>query len=167
MRTLVAPAVGPDGGETPVTVGTGPVAGASKVNAPVSVFRVPSRSTTVTSTAPAPWAGVVAVIVVASTTVTADAVEALNSTPTPARNAAPVSVTVVPPTAGPCVGAIAVSANEEGGAWYVNAAASLALRPSGFVTTTSTGPPACPGVVAAIEVAPFTATPLALAPPRV
>src|SRR5262245_22062613 len=64
--TAVPPAIGPDVGATDTTVG----AGATYVNALLAVPLCVSAFVTVTATAPAACAGVVAVIAVLLTTVT-------------------------------------------------------------------------------------------------
>src|SRR5512135_2762018 len=76
----------------------------------------------------------------------------------------PVMVTVVPPTAKPLVGAIAVTV---GGVTKVKPPASVPLCVSVLVTTTSTAPAACAAVVAWIVVALVTLTPVAARPPMV
>jgi hypothetical protein len=73
------------------------------VNAPASVEACPSGFVTVTFTAPARCAGVVAVIEVAVTAPTTAAVPP-NATLAPAWNDEPVSVTTVPPAVGPLAG---------------------------------------------------------------
>ncbi len=76
----------------------------------------------------------------------------------------PVSVTAVPPAAGPDCGLIAVTV---GAATNVKPFARLPLWPSRLVTTTSTAPGACAAVTAVIEVALTTVTLVAATPPIV
>jgi hypothetical protein len=78
----------------------------------------------------------------------------------------PEIVTLVPPATGPDVGPI--DAIDGGAATGVSNVKPLPIRPlwpSGFVTTTSAAPAPCAGVVAAIEVALWKATPVAATPP--
>ena len=105
----VPPAVGPDIGDTLVTVG----AGATYVKALASDPLCKSVLVTVTPTAPAACAGVVAVIVVAFTTVTP--VPALPPTLTvaPLANPVPVIVIPVPPPVDPDVGDALVTVGAE------------------------------------------------------
>jgi hypothetical protein len=74
---------------------------------------------TVTVDAPAIWAAVVAVIVVAFTTVTPVAGVPPMVTVAPATNPVPLMVTLVPPAVVPLVGAIAVTVGAGSGARYV------------------------------------------------
>jgi hypothetical protein len=67
---------------------------------------LPPLSLTTTFTAPAAWAGVVAVIDVLLTTVTLVAAVPPNVTVAPDWNPVPVIVTAVPPVAGPELDAI-------------------------------------------------------------
>ena len=77
-------------------------------------------------------------------------------------NPVPVIVTAVPPVSGPLAGATEVIA---GTASKVKSPGSEG--PAGVVTTTSTAPGACAGVVAVIVVSFTTVTPVAGVPPRV
>ena len=97
--TAVPPAVDPVVGATPVTVG-----GTTKVNALVRLPLCP-LAVTVTATAPALPAGVVAVMVVLFTTTTFVAAVDPNLTVAPAAKFVPVIVTAVPPAAKPLFGA--------------------------------------------------------------
>src|SRR5262245_37640301 len=106
---------------------------------------------TTTSTAPAACAAVVAVIVVAFTTVTFVAAAPPSATVAPAAKFVPVMVTLVPPAAGPKVGAMADTVG--GGPRYLNPFASVPVNVLGLVTTTLTGPLACAPVVPVIVVA--------------
>jgi hypothetical protein len=74
---------------------------------------------TVTLTAPAACAGVVAVIVVAFTTVTPVALVPPRVTVAPLTKPVPLIVTLVPPAVGPEVGLIPVTVGAGGGATYV------------------------------------------------
>ena len=102
---------------------------------------------TVTVTAPAACAGVVAVIWVPLTTTTFVAAVPPNVTVAPLTKLVPVIVTPVPPVAGPVFGFTLLT---EGAATYVNPLVRLPLCASGFVTVTVTPPAACAGVVAVI-----------------
>src|SRR6185295_3449195 len=114
--TDVPPAVGPELGETALTVGA--FAGATYVNPLVSVPLCASGLTTVTFAAPAAWAGVVAVIDVVLTTLTAVAAAPPMLTVAPLTNPLPLIVIEVPPAVGPEVGEIALTVGA--GATYVN-----------------------------------------------
>src|SRR5690606_38361241 len=81
--------------------------GASKENAPARVA-LPPGVVTATSTAPAAWAGVTAVIWVALSTVKLAAGVPPNVTAVASVRSVPVSVTLVPPATGPVAGATAV-----------------------------------------------------------
>jgi hypothetical protein len=70
---------------------------------------VPAGVVTATSTVPAAWAGVVAVIEVALTTVTLVAATPPMVTDVAPVKFVPVMVTAVPPTVGPVVGEIDVT----------------------------------------------------------
>src|SRR5204863_14288 len=155
----VPPAVPPDGGATPVTVG----AGARYVNAFARVPLCASAFVTVTLTAPDPCAGVVAVIVVALTPISPVAFVPPTLTVAPAPKPVPLIVIAVPPTVDPDGGATPVTVGA--GARYVNAFARVPLCASAFVTVTPTAPGACAGVVAVIVVAFTTVTPVAAVPP--
>jgi len=74
---------------------------------------------TTTLTAPAVWAGVVAVIDVLLTTFTAVAAVPPTLTVAPARKPVPVMVTPVPPLAGPEFGVIALTVGAGIGAVYL------------------------------------------------
>jgi hypothetical protein len=99
----------------------------------------------VTSTTPAERAGAVARIEVDDNTVNvADVVP--KRTVVTLVNPVPVIVTIVPPLVGPCVGLIDATPRL---ASYVNREAVPLLElPLGVVTTTSTSPAACCGLVA-------------------
>ena len=117
---------------------------------------------TVTSTVPEP-AGLVAVIDVALFTVTPVAAVEPNATVSPDAKPVPVMVTVVPPATGPLVGLTALTAT---GGTYVNVSAELVeLVCPPLVTVTSTVPEPA-GLVAVIDVALFTVTPVAAVPPN-
>jgi hypothetical protein len=77
------------------------------------------------------------VIVVAFTTVTPVAAVPPNVTVAPAVKPVPVIVALVPPAAGPEVGAIELTV---GGGTYVKQAEQVPDWVSGFVTTTLTAP---------------------------
>ncbi len=96
-----------------------------------------------------------AVIEVALTTITLVAATPPIVTVAPVVKPVPVSVTAVPPAAGPLTGLIAVTV---GAATNVKPFARLPLWPSRLVTTTSTAPGACAAVTAVIEVALTTIT---------
>jgi len=114
----VPPAIGPDAGATLPTVG----AGAAYVNALASVPLCVSALMTVTLTAPAACAGVVAVIVVPFTTVTPVAAVPPTVTVAPAAKPVPLIVIAVPPAVGPDVGETLPT--DGGGGTYVNPFAS-------------------------------------------
>jgi hypothetical protein len=150
--------------------GGGGGAGAVNVNPPLSPPLRPFVLVTVTSTALAVRAGVVAVIDVTLTTTTLDAAVPPKETVAPAANPVPDSVTVVPPAVVPDVGAIAVTVGATGAGggggggcaeMYVKPRNRLPLCPSGFVTTTSTLPALPAGAVAVIDVALATFTAVA------
>ena len=131
---------------------------------------VPPGPVTVTSTVPPTFcefpAGATAEIDVAEFTVTPDAAVPPNATESPAANPDPVTVTAVPPEAGPEAGETPLTAGTPGGAAYVNRSAELvALAPPGPVTVTSTVPDPA-GDVAVIDVADPTVTPDAAVPPN-
>jgi hypothetical protein len=96
--TAVPPVVGPLFGLTPVTVGV-PIYVNPFARLPLCPFNV-----TVTVTAPAAPAGVVAVIEVPLTTVTFVAAAEPNVTVAPEAKFVPVIVTDVPPAVGPLLG---------------------------------------------------------------
>src|SRR6185503_18476661 len=112
---------------------------------------------------PAACAGVVAVIVVLFTTVTAVAALPPICTVAPVAKFAPVMVRVVAPAVGPDGGATLVTLGP--GARYVNALARVPLCASALVTVTLTAPAACAGVVALIVVLLTTVTAVAALPP--
>ena len=99
MVTAVPPRVGPLFGFTLLTVG-----GANVGKSVGQAAALPARMVTVTVTAPALPAGVVAVIVVLLTTTTLVAALLPNITVAPATKSAPVIVTAVPPAIGPLFG---------------------------------------------------------------
>src|SRR5439155_921443 len=101
MVTAVPPVVGPDAGATLLTVGAGP----RYVKPLASVPFCASGLVTVTLTAPAACAGVVAVIVELFTTLTPVAALPPTLTVAPVTKLAPVIVTAVPPVVGPEEGA--------------------------------------------------------------
>jgi hypothetical protein len=151
MVTCVPPAVVPDVGLMPVTVGLG----ARNVNtAAAPVALVPSGVVTVTSTGPADCAGAVAVIDVSELTVKAAAVEPKSTLVAPVKSI-PVIVTVVPPVANPERGVIPVTVGVGITKWNVVCAVPV-LVPSGVVTVTSSAPAASAGEVAVIDVSEFT-----------
>ena len=102
--TAVPPAVGPEVGLTVVTAG-----GATNVKPFGRLAIWPSRLVTTTVTAPALCAGVVSVIEVALTTITFVAATPPTVTVAPAVKSVPVSVTAVPPAAGPDAGLTVVT----------------------------------------------------------
>ena len=155
--TLVPPAVDPLFGETLVTVGA-----TTYVN---PLARVPLRplTVTVTVTAPAACAGVVAVIWVLLTTATLVAAVPPIVTAAPETKFVPVIVTLVPPAVEPVFGETLVIV---GVATKVNALARLPLCPP-EVTVTVVGPALPAGVVAVICVALTTTTFVAAVPPTV
>jgi hypothetical protein len=97
--TAVPPEVDPVFGDTLLTVGIG-----IYVYPFVRLPLCPPELVTVTVTAPALPAGVVAVIVVPFTTVTFVAATVPNVTVAPATKFVPVIVTAVPPATGPLLG---------------------------------------------------------------
>ena len=119
---------------------------------------------TVTVTAPALPAGVVAVIDVALTTVTFVAEALPNVTVAPDTKFVPVIVTAVPPAVVPVFGDTLVTV---GVTAYVYPLARLPLITPGFVTVTVTAPAVPAGVVAVIDVALTTVTFVADALPNV
>src|SRR5438132_5815243 len=122
---------------------------------------------TVTLTAPAACAGVVAVIVVLLTTLTPVAALPPTLTIAPAAKLLPVMVTSVPPFVDPDAGATPVTVGAGTDAVYVKPLASIPLCASGLATVTFTAPAACAGVVAVIVVLLTTLTPsAALSPTR-
>lgn len=119
---------------------------------------------TVTVTAPAAFAGVVAVIVVLFVTTTLVAAAVPNVTVAPDAKFVPVIVTDVPPAAGPLLGDTPLTV---GAMIYVNALAKLPLCGPGFVTVTVTAPALPAGVVAVICVLLVMTTLVAAAVPNV
>lgn len=119
---------------------------------------------TVTVTAPTLPAGVVAVMVVAFTTVTPVAAVLPNVTVSPATKFVPVIVTAVPPDVVPLLGDTLLT---EGDSTYVYPVVRLPLRFPVFVTVTVTAPTLPAGVVAVMVVAFTTVTPVAAVLPNV
>ncbi len=120
---------------------------------------------TITSTAPEACAGVVAEMLVAFTTVTELAAAPPKLTVAGATKPVPVIVTAVPPAVEPLFGFTLVTVGAE--LTKVKQPEHVPVWVSAFVTTTSTAPAACAGVVALICVALTTVTPLAEDPPNV
>src|SRR5512138_3552990 len=114
------------------------------------------------ATAPAACGGAVTVIDVEVDEITAAAAPP-KLTLAPAAKLAPEMVTAVPPRSGPLDGVAELTAGG-GGATYVNAPASVAERPSGFVTVTLTRPATCAGAVAEMETAETLPTAAAVPP---
>jgi hypothetical protein len=135
------------------------------VNPLLRVPLSPFGLVTLTVTAPADRAGVVAVIVVALVTLTLTAATPPNATVAPIKNFVPVIVTEVPPAIDPEAGATL----ETVGAvfTYVNALDRDPLWPSRFVTFTVTAPVPRAGVVAVRVVLLITFTLVAVVPPKV
>src|SRR5437773_3771016 len=104
MVMTVPPVVEPFVGATPVMGGGGP----TYENPFARVALCVSGLVTTTFTAPAAWAGVVAVIVVAETTVTAGTAVPPSVTVAPGARLVPVMVMTVPPVVDPVVGATPV-----------------------------------------------------------
>jgi hypothetical protein len=106
--TAVPPAVGPDAGVTPVTVGGG---GTTYVNAFANVPLCVSGFVTVTLTGPAACAGVFEVKILVLLTTVMMPVTTMPSilTVAPAAKPVPVIVSAVPPAIGPDVGATLVT----------------------------------------------------------
>jgi hypothetical protein len=154
MVTAVPPDVDPLFGLTLLTVG-----GTTYVNALAKLPLNPLLLVTVTVTAPALPAGVVAVMDVLLTTTTLVAAVLPNVTVAPDAKFVPVIVTAVPPAAGPLLGDTLLTV---GGATYVNALARLPLCPVVLVTVTVVAPALPAGVVAVIVVL-FTTTTLVAA----
>src|SRR3989442_1657961 len=159
------PAVEPDVGLTPVTVGAG---GATYVNWSAAVVALAWPPTvTMTSATPAAWAGVVALSCVALTKLTPVATAPPTVTVAVASKFVPLIVIAVPPLVGPEVGLTPVTVGG-GGAMYMNwSAALVALDWPPTVTITSNVPATCAGVVALICVALTTLTLVAGVPPTV
>jgi hypothetical protein len=130
--------------------------------APVAL--VIPETVTVTLNAPAGWAGVMAVIWVGPTTATPTAAVPPTFTTAPRGPNAkfvPVIVIGVPPAIEPLFGLTAVTV---GGAMYVKMAAVALVCPD-TVTVTLAAPAGCADVVAVIDVALTTTTPVAGDPP--
>src|SRR5215472_3926207 len=143
MVTTVPPAVGPDAGDLPVTVGAVPVVYVNLSSAEVGLVLAPV--VTVTSTVPVP-AGLVALTAVEDTNCTPVPAFAPNLTVEAAVNPVPVMVTTVPPAAGPDAGDTPVTVGPE---LYVNlSSAEVGLVLAPVVTVTSTVPAAAAGLVA-------------------
>ena len=127
----------------------------------------PSGFVTVTLTAPAACAGVVAVIAVLLLTVTLVAAVPPKLTAAPETKLLPLIVTAVPPAVAPLLGEMLLIVGGGGVlVVYVKPLASEALCPSGLVTLTVTAPAACAGVVAVMVVLLVTATLVAALPPK-
>jgi hypothetical protein len=141
---LVPPDIGPEPGLTDITVGA-----ATYVNADAFDPDCPSAFVTTTVTAPAGRAGVTHVNDVELSRFTDVQDAPPNVTDGVPVNPVPVTVTPVPPVAGPLFGATAVTV---GAATYVNADAFDPDCPSGFVTTTFAPPGDPAGVVQRKEV---------------
>src|ERR1043165_8228410 len=145
----VPPASGRPAGDTLPMVGAGP----RKTKPSASTAERSSRLVTVTVAGPCAPAGVVAVMMVGSYSVTAVAGWAPNSTMAPVAKLVPVSVPAVPPASGPLAGA---SPDSVGcGPWDRWLQASALRCWSGLTTTTwrVAGPMAVAGAVAVMVVA--------------
>jgi hypothetical protein len=129
------------------------------VAAPVAL--VIPETVTVMLNAPAGWAGVTAVIWVGPTTATPTAAVPPTFTTAPNAKFVPVIVIGVPPAIEPLFGLTAVTV---GGAMYVKTAAVALVCPDA-VTVTLAAPAGCADVVAVIDVALTTITPVAGDPP--
>jgi hypothetical protein len=119
---------------------------------------------TVSVTAPALPAGVVAVIDVLLTTTTLVAAVDPNFTVAPVAKFVPVIVTAVPPATDPLLGDTLVTV---GGTTYVYPLAKLPLNDPTLVTVTVTAPALPAGVLAVIDVLLTTTTLVPAAPPNV
>jgi hypothetical protein len=106
MVTDVPPAAAPVFGATEVTIGGG--VGATYVKHPVHDALCASGFVTTTLTRPAAWLVVVPVIVVGSTVATVSA-DPPSDTVAPVWKPLPAIVTLVPPAAGPLLGATDVT----------------------------------------------------------
>jgi hypothetical protein len=155
--TAVLPEVAPLFGETLVTVGVATYV-YPFVRLPLWPFTV-----TVTVTAPADPAGLVAVMVVLFTTTTLVAAALPNVTVAPLAKFVPVMVTAVPPATTPLLGETLATV---GLTTYVNPFARLPLCPLS-VTVTVTAPADPAGVVAVMVVLLTTTTLVAAALPNV
>jgi hypothetical protein len=159
IATVVPPLVGPEVGETLLTVG-----GTVKVKAVASVADCESGLVTMIPTVPALSAGVTALICVELLTVTEVATTLPNATVAPAWKPMPVIVTDVPPVTGPELGETLLTV---GGAANVKAAARVADCESGLVTVIPTVPALSAGVTALICVELTTVTTVATTLPNV
>ncbi len=159
MVTEVPPAVGPELGATELTVGA-----ATKVNWSVGpTGEVPLGLVTVTLTAPAEWAGEVAVIWVSESTVKVVAAAVPKSTAVAAVKSVPVMVTEVPPAVGPAFGTTEPTV----GSMKVNwSAEEVAEVPPAVVTVMSTVPAALGGEVAVIWLSESTVKVVAAVVPK-
>ena len=119
---------------------------------------------TFTVTAPAAFAGVVAMIVVLFVTDTFVAAATPNITVAPAPKFVPVIVTALPPAVGPALGDTLLTV---GMTTYVKPFVSEPLCAPGLVTVTVTAPTLPAGVVALICVPLVTTTFVAVAAPNV
>ena len=153
MVTTAPPETPPEDGVIDVTVGG---EASMYVNAFGRTPVCPSRFMTTTLTWPGVLNEVVAVIVVALTTITFVAAAPPTKTEAGAVKPVPRIVTDVPPTAGPVAGVVEVTVSPCG-ALYVNPFDSVAVWLSGLVTTMSAAPSPCAPVLAVI-VAEFTTT---------
>jgi hypothetical protein len=146
--TVVPPVDGPLPGDTDPTVGKG----VPKRKPPASVPVPLSVFVTVTFPVLCAHAGVVAVIVVAFTTVMLVAAAQPIVTVAPARKSVPLIVTGVPPEGEPLSGVMLVTVGVDV-AMDVKPLVSVAVPPSGFVTVIVTVPGAHAGVIVSICVA--------------
>ena len=167
--TAVPPAVGPELGLTPLTVGIGG-GGALYVNVSAAlVALVPPPVVAVTSTLPELPAGDVANTVESSCTDTFVAGTPPKSTIVVPVKPVPEIVTAVPPAVGPELGLtpLTVGIGGGGGALYVNVSAALvALVPPPVVAVTSTLPELPAGDVANTVESSCTDTFVAGTPPK-
>ena len=160
--TDVPPAAGPELGLMEVIVGGGATTAA--VNPPVEVAVWPSGLITTIFTGPAVIVGVTTVMLVAETTTTEVPGLPPKVTVAPDLKFIPVMVTDVPPAAGPDVGLMEVIV---GGALAVKPPLSVAVCPSGLITTTFTGPAVITGVTTEMMDAESTLTEVPGALPKV
>lgn len=112
--TIDPPLVEPDAGAMAAIAG-GALTGTSNVNPPARRLLCPSGFVTTMSAAPAPWAGVVAVIVVEVATAAPEAGVPPIETVAPAVKPVPVMVTLSPPDVGPEPGEIPVTVGAAAG----------------------------------------------------
>src|SRR5487761_2529426 len=160
MVTAVPPRTGPPAGLIPVT--TGALAEPNVKWSLAAAALVPPGVTTRTSTVPATWAGLMAVMWLSLITV------GVVPMPPKLTEVAPVKplpniVTSVPPEVGPVAGLTAVTVGPEP---YVNWSAEVAvLVPADVVTVTSTTPATWAGLMTEIELSLFT-TGVAGLPPK-